>query len=808
VPSARDRYADNDRISATFRHALYHRLSGGFWPLVSQRAQRGDHGLVVVACGNTDPFGTDIESEPTHRLQHSADDYNAFPGDLLAEPCQYRGAQSRPTLAVAACVLGAVAMAEFGFLVRPVAAADPQELVRLQAAQQQWIQDRVMCAQGNVEITYQDISMRCDEAEFDFTTMTVRASGSVVLDQGEARFACDRLEFDLRNKVGTLYDVDAFLPPTYQFRGRQLDKLDETHYRFRDGLFTSCALGDKAPPWSIAVSEAVIEIEGYGHFRNAVLRVRGAPVFYLPRLLWPVKRERAAGLLVPSFGHNSQQGYYIGDGFYYPVSRSLDTTVFANIWSKGFLGVAQELRWVPAEGAGGDLLYYFIHDKNQDRWQWKVNGKYSQLFPGGWAIRAQADELSDINFWQSFDSTYNQAAQRSLYSQITLSRVWGPQTINFHSDHQRTFFTDDSGETTAVTLDRQSELEYRLRSTRLGATPLYLSAVGLFDYLHMVRSPTLKGSYPRLDVFPTMSLLTSGLPWLNLTPSLGVRETYYGARTTPDDQYLVSDPITRHYATVGLEIVGPSFSRVWARDGDNAIKHLIEPRIEYTYLSNLGPQAQIPVFDERDQVSVLLTNGVQWSLANRLLVKTSTGSREAASFEITQLYSFADPLTPARSPLLPASQAGPLEFILRASPIAGATVDARADLDPVTHNLVSTGISGGVASPSAQAIVTWFSSLDPVTAQFQSSQTRLLLALAPHGSPWRLESHIAYDIQQRSLQEQGYRFRWQGSCWSAMVEIRDYRIVPNKTRDFRIMIDLTGLGTFLDIRGGLDSLSR
>lgn len=725
-----------------------------------------------------------------------------------------RTSNSRTTLALAVLALATVGTVELTVRVGMVMAAEPQELVRLRAAQQEWIQDRVMCAQGDVEITYQDIAMHCDEAEFDFTTMKVRASGSVVLDQGDARFACDRLDFDLRNKVGTLYEVEAFLPPTYQFRGRELEKLDQTHYRFRDGLFTSCTLGDKAPPWSIAISNAVIEIEGYGHFRNAVLRVKGAPVLYLPRLVWPVKRERAAGLLVPSFGYNSTQGYYIGDGFFYPIARSFDTTLFANVWSKGFLGLAQELRWVPAEGAGGTLFYYFIHDKDQQLWQWKVNGKYSQLFPGGWAIRAQADELSDINFWQRFDSSYNQAAVRSLSSQGTVSRIWGPQTINFHFDHQRTFFTTDpvSGNTSEVTLDRDAEVEYRLRSTRLGTTPFYLSAVGLADYLHMERSATLKGSYPRVDLFPTVSLLTSGLPWLNLTPSLGVRETYYGARVTPVDQYgdqhLVSDPITRHYATAGLEIVGPSFSRVWAADGGNAIKHLIEPRIEYTYISNMGPQTQIPVFDERDQVSVLLTNGVQWSLANRLLVKTATGSREVASFEITQLYSFADPLTPARPPLLGASQAGPLEFILRASPFAGTTVDARADLDPVTHNLTSTGVSGGLVTPSTQAILTWFSSLDPVTAQFQSSQARLLFGLAPSGSPWRLESHIAYDIQQRSLQEQGYRFRWQGSCWSAMVEIRDYRIAPNQTHDFRIMIDLTGLGTFLDIRGGLDALGH
>lgn len=40
------------------------------------------------------------------------------------------------------------------------------------------------------------------------------------------------------------------------------------------------------------------------------------------------------------------------------------------------------------------------------------------------------------------------------------------------------------------------------------------------------------------------------------------------------------------------------------------------------------------------------------------------------------------------------------------------------------------------------------------------------------------------------------------------MEIRDYRVALSNTRDYRITIDLTGIGTFLEIRGGLDSLAK
>ncbi len=57
-------------------------------------------------------------------------------------------------------------------------AADPPkagELVTLNAVHQQWVQDQLWCGQGEVHITYQDVSLRCDEIEVDLTTMGLKA---------------------------------------------------------------------------------------------------------------------------------------------------------------------------------------------------------------------------------------------------------------------------------------------------------------------------------------------------------------------------------------------------------------------------------------------------------------------------------------------------------------------------------------------------------------------------------------------------------------------------------------------------------
>ncbi len=691
-------------------------------------------------------------------------------------------------------------------LAMPAFAVTPGELVTLNAVHQQWVQDQLWCGQGDVRVTYQDVSLRCDEVEVDLNTMHLHAQGNVILDQGQSRMTCSRMEFDLQKKVGTLYNVEAFLPPTYHFRGEEMEKLDDTHYRFHRGLVTSCELSDtKAPPWSIEVRDALVELEGYGHFRGAALKVRGVPVFYTPRLIWPVKRDRATGFLVPSFGYSSQRGAYLGNSFFWPVSRSVDATFLLDAWSRGYVGLGSEVRWAPAENALGQVLPYLVWDPETKSWQWKATGRHNQLFPGGYALRAELDEVSNLDFFQRFAGVIDRNALRTLYSYASLSRTWGPQTTNLRVDHRRTFFTDFlAGQTTEVTLNRLGEAEYRLRSTRIGNTPLYASGVASADEFDVNRTPTLRGRYGRFDIFPAVSLLAPGFSWLNFTPTVGFRETYYTSQYSEDRQYLVPQALSRQYTTVGLSIVGPSFSRVWtAGDGDK-VKHLLEPRLDYSYVSNPGDVSLIPVFDEKD--SVLVTNLLTWTLANRLFLKTATGSREVASLELSQAYSFSDALTLPR-PGFPGSRRGPFSFWLRTSPVPATSLDARANFDPVTNKLQSTALSAGLYSGANGVNLTWYSGYDPTTGRPLSSQTRIYLGVAPAALPWRLESQTAYDIHNTKLLEQRFAFRWRGSCWSALVELRDYRIDPYKNRSYRVAIDLTGLGTFLDIHGGLDSMS-
>ena len=145
-------------------------------------------------------------------------------------------------------------------------AADEEERVVLHAESQRATAEG-WHGEGAVQILYQDIDIRCDTADYDRSTGEVVATGNVVLDRGPSRFTADEARFNIETKTGVFHNATAFIDPMYTFSGREIEKLDETHYRIDRATFTTCQTDGK-PPWSFHVRRAKVEQEGLGHFSS------------------------------------------------------------------------------------------------------------------------------------------------------------------------------------------------------------------------------------------------------------------------------------------------------------------------------------------------------------------------------------------------------------------------------------------------------------------------------------------------------------------------------------------------------------
>jgi LPS-assembly protein len=676
-------------------------------------------------------------------------------------------------------------------------AADAGEAITLTAEEQRWEGD-VWRGLGGVRILYQDIKVECDEMEYNRATQDLVARGRIIFDQGPSRFTADELHYNLGTKTGLFVNGSGFLDPMYSFSGSLIEKLDETHYRVDNALFTTCGRDDPSPPWSFSVRRALLEEEGFGRFTSTALRVQDFPVFYLPYVVWPIKQERAPGLLMPTFGYSDRRGFNVGLPVYFPIGRSYDTTVFADYYSEGFWGLGNEWRWVPSEDASGRSLAYAVWDEVNADWQWRYDLVHNQADLWGFRLLVELEDLSDVDFFQEFDRTFEANTRRSLYSQVYLSRSKGPATLNLRTDRRMTFLT-----TADVELMQLPEAELRVRSTSIGGSPVYWDLVSSLNYFDVDRGNELAGQYGRADLYPTLAYSLPSPLWLSVTPRLGARGTYYTQRYSEDRLSFEDQSISRTYLAGGVDIVGPSVSRIFDQPwGPYArFKHLVEPRIQYAYLGGTEDTELIPVFDEVD--STPLTNRVRLALANRVLARSKEGvsARELGTLEFYQDYSFDEPLN--RGDGVKTSQWGNLGLLFRVTPTVGTGFDAQVSYDTLFANPVSTSLTGSLIRPLGSARLTWYQSYAAQTGERVSSQVRAILDFRKPGFPLQAGLHIAYDVEKAEFQQQQYRVFWQGSCWSIAAEYRDLRLGVYPTREYRIVIELKGVGALPEIKGSL-----
>lgn len=674
---------------------------------------------------------------------------------------------------------------------------------------------------GGVELRYQDVVLKAERAEVDLKTRVVTASGDVVIDQGPQRVTGSTALYDLEAKTGTLTDATAYVDPDIYFAGAEVAKIGEDLYTVTDGTFTSCT--DEVPDWSFRVKRARVKVEGYAHLRGAAMRVKKVPVLYTPYLLWPAKGERASGFLVPQPGYSSRRGTSLSLAYFQTLGRSWDTTFYTDIYSTSYLGLGNELRWAPSEGSSGSLIAYAVRDPerdpDEDEWRYKIRLDHTtEDLPFNMRGALSYRDYSDFDFFRDFERELDHATLRSIYSRGFITGNWGPHSLNLLADDRETFIST----TRTITQRRLPEVEYRLRATRLGKLPLYLNMESSLAYLDVARSARYDGAYGRFDLFPTLQLPLRAFPWLSVSFNVGGRLTWYGDSLCPTGgegedvcgpggQEFTGESLSRFVPTAGVEVVGPSFSRIFeAKVGSfGKFKHIIEPRITYGFVDEVDEidRQRTPLFDEVDTVSA--TNVGRFALVNRLLAKPADeekggSAREILLFELSQTYSF-DSTRPLQRGGGEETQEGPIQALLRFEPSRATSLKAEASYNTLFDQLTATSLSGSLGLGEHNVGLTWFTRYAAQSGETLDDQVRLWGTVQVLPKRLELQAQLNYDLDESFLRQQRYVVGYTSQCYSFRLEVREFRAAADpearRDRDYRLSISLKNVGTFLDLSG-------
>jgi lipopolysaccharide assembly outer membrane protein LptD (OstA) len=699
-------------------------------------------------------------------------------------------------------------------------------------------------ATGQVEMQKDDLRFFADVADFYADKDLLEASGNVVVVTRDSRFAAERIEFDMKRGTGVFYEatgvstvtqrkLDRSLfgtqEPDAYFYGEKIEKLGPRKYRLTKGGFTTCV--QPTPRWEMVATSATITLDKYALMRNAVLKVKGVPLFYVPALWYPIKKDdRATGFLIPMYGTSLVRGSSISNAFFWAINRSADLTLMHDWYTRTGQGTGAEYRHITEPGSEAQARFYMLREHEAEyagsdggttttpeRRSYEVRVNAVQRLPASLRARANVDYFSNVTVQQAYFGNLYDASRRQRNVGANLSGSWGAYSASGTFSRSEVFY----GSTDSTVNGTAPRISLTRAQRKVGPTPVYFGANLDFSQLVRIRrteDAEIDQGMGRLDFAPTVRAPFTRWPFFTVSPSLTWRATRY-AKSLDEEGELVEEPVFRQYLDARAEFVGPTFTRIWdtPRSGySERMKHVIEPAFSLQRTTLIENYDRIPKLDSVDYTYGGVTR-IDYGLTNRLLAKrrATRQARELLSVSVFQSYytderasqydsSYGSSFT-GRKP----SAFSPLTVSARTLPTDEMSASVRMEYDQDADRFVSMRANGSIAIRDVlQATLGW-------SRRFvNEARTDNLLDA---GSSFRVQQgrfggayNFSYDFYRNQLVQQRMTGYYHAQCCGIAFEYQTYafglidpRYPFSRDKRFNVSFTLAGVGTFANFFGAL-----
>lgn len=188
-----------------------------------------------------------------------------------------------------------------------------------------------LIASGNVEVLFDGSRLTASEILYDRKKDTLQITGPIFIHSNDGTIlTAQTATLDPRLENGILQSARIVLDQQLQIVAAQIDRRDGRYSQLYKTSATSCRVcGDRPPLWEIRAERLIHDSEARQlYFENATFRVRGVPIFWLPRMRLPDPTlDRATGFLVPQQRNTTQLGTGIKLPYFFTLGDHRDLTV-------------------------------------------------------------------------------------------------------------------------------------------------------------------------------------------------------------------------------------------------------------------------------------------------------------------------------------------------------------------------------------------------------------------------------------------------------------------------------------------------
>jgi LPS-assembly protein len=708
------------------------------------------------------------------------------------------------------------------------------------------------------------------------------ATGNVLLTQGANRISAERAEFNTKDNLGTFYNAwgmatvkpqplrptAGIAPPPIVgqenviiFFGEKVEKIGPKKYKITNGGFSTCA--QPTPRWDMHAGTVILNVDHYTVLTNMVMNVKGVPMFYLPVMYYPTKREdRATGFLIPTYGASTLRGQSFHNAFFWAIDRSQDATFTHDWFSKTGQGYGGEYRYNYGMGTDGNLrahvddtheTTYVLDDGKENvvaaSRSYEIRGNANQLLPGNLRASANANYFSSITASQAFNTNIYDITRNQRSYGGNVVGAWNSYTLNATAVRSEYFNTP----TTSSLAGSWPRITFSRNERLIEGTPAYFSVTT--DAARYVResratvtdpdtnesqSITTDFGLSRFDIAPLIRYPFKRWQWFTVNNTISWHQTYYTRTYALDANGLptnvvIDQGLNRPVFMYQAQIVGPVFNRVWDTPGNGyaeKFKHTIEPVLTVSRTSTIDEFQRIVQSDGTDN----FVTGVQYNygLNNRFYAKRAlvagqpATAREVVDVSLTQTY-YSD----ARQSLYDRqyqtsllggneqSHFSPIALSVRGMPTTTLNTTVSAEFDSRYLALRTISAQAGYSTPSVQASIGWskrafiaelaqFNNPDNLDHSITGSTN-----LRTRDNKYGLNYSAGYDVRHGGITAQRLTGFYNAQCCGLAVEYSTFNYLGANTvspipSDHRFFMSFTlaGLGNFSPFNGALSGVPR
>jgi LPS-assembly protein len=653
----------------------------------------------------------------------------------------------------------------------------------------QFIARQKAILEGDVLFAQDERTLRADRMTYSQAEQRLEATGGIEFNDPAATIRGERATVHTDTELGEFVDAEYRIWAAHA-RGtaQSIERTGPQVTELSQATFTTCDPGND--DWLFKMKHLKLDqAKGEGVATGTTLRLGGVPVFYFPKISFPIDDRRRSGWLLPSFGSSEANGVHFGVPYYWNIAPNYDATFTPNIFTERGFRIDSEFRYLTRSSNGELNLQWMPDDRQLDRERYAAAIDHQTLLGRHWSADVIASDVSDDEYLEDFGNSLSLSSITYLERRGDLSYGAGPWAFRTRVQGFQTIDPTIAPEDRPY--QRLPQLLLTARKARLGAgVNLDLRT----ELVQFEREDSVTGQ--RVDLFPSLTWAGEA-DYGFLRPSLGYRYTAYDLQGTAPGE---PDRPTRE-----LPIASLDSGLIFERDTRRGFMQTLEPRLFLAYIP-FRDQNDLPVFDTSE-----LNFGRDFLFhPNRYTGPDRVGDTQQATLALSsRLY---DPASGAR--MVQATIGQIYYFADREVTLPGQEPQTsnRSDfLAQIETQITDRWMAGGDLfwNPDTELF-------DRFTFDIRYRRDRKRIAnlsyrflrddvkhvdgslFWPIAGRWRGIGRWLYSLQDNRTQEALLGAEYESCCWRLQVVARDY-ITSDVDSNFGVYVQLwlkglTGLG--------------